>query len=245
MSEYTNLNPSGNTGFDIARLNIAEATPVNLFGYNAVVGSDYETLWNVGGEYPINATEGTLSVVSSASGDSSKRVLIQGVDGEFEAVSQVVTLDATDATTPVVTTQEFLRVNQVILLDGENAGNITITRGASTLGYIAIGEGISQACQYTVPKGYSLYLFRITMNSATANPNKFIRFRNLTQDKDGRVLRVARATSSVSQVQYDRQIPFRINECTFFEFEAQSSSGENEVAMFVECVLLKNPWGRD
>lgn len=245
MSEYTNLNPSGNTGFDIARLNIAEATPVNLFGYNPVVGTDYETLWNVGGKYPINATEGTLSVVSSAAGDSSKRVLIQGVDGEFKAVSQVVTLDATNATTPVVTTQQFMRVNQVIMLDGENAGNITVTRGASTLGYIAIGEGLSQACQYTVPEGYSLYIFRITMNSATANPNKYIRFRNVTQDKNGRVLRVARATSAVSQVQYDRQIPFRINECTYFEFEAQSSSGDNEVAMFIECALLKNPWGRD
>lgn len=245
MSEYTNLNPSGNTGFDIARLNIAEATPVNLFGYNAVVGTDYETLWNVGGKYPINATEGTLSVVSSAAGDSSKRVLIQGVDGEFKAVSQVVTLDATDATTPVVSTVEFMRVNQVILLDGENAGNITVTRGASTLGYIGIGEGISQACQYTVPEGYSLYIFRITLNSATANGNKYIRFRNVTQNKDGRVIRVARATTSVSQVQYDRQIPFRIDECTYFEFEAQSSSSDNEVAVFVECVLLKNPWGRD
>ncbi len=245
MSEYTNLNPSGNTGFDIARLNIAEATPVNLFGYNAVVGTTYETLWNVGGKYPINATEGTLSVVSSAAGDSSKRVLIQGVDGEFKAVSQVVTLDATDATTPVVSTVEFLRVNQVILLDGENAGNITVTRGASTLGYIGIGEGISQACQYTVPEGYSLYIFRITLNSATANGNKYIRFRNVTQNKDGRVIRVARATTSVSQVQYDRQIPFRIDECTYFEFEAQSSSSNNEVAIFVECVLLKNPWGRD
>jgi hypothetical protein len=245
MSEYTNLNPSGNTGFDIARLNIAEATPVNLFGYNAVVGTDYETLWNVGGKYPINATEGTLSVVSSAAGDSSKRVLIQGVDGEFKAVSQVVTLDATDATTPVVTTQQFMRLNQAILLDGENAGNITITRGASTLGYIGIGEGISQACQYTVPEGYSLYLFRINVNSATANPNKYIRFRNVTRTKEGRVIRIARATSATSEVTYDRQIPFRINECTYFEFEAQSSTGENEVAIFIECVLLKNPWGRD
>ena len=245
MSEYTNLNPSGNTGFDIARLNIAEATPINLFGYNPVVGTGYETLWNVGGKYPINATEGTLSVVSSAAGDSSKRVLIQGVDGEFKAVSQVVTLDATDATTPVVSTVEFMRVNQAILLDGENAGNITVTRGASTLGYIAIGEGISQACQYTVPEGYSLYIFRITLNSATANGNKYIRFRNVTQNKDGRVIRVARATTATSQVQYDRQIPFRIDECTYFEFEAQSSSSDNEVAIFVECVLLKNPWGRD
>jgi hypothetical protein len=245
MSEYTNLNPSGNTGFDIARLNIAEATPINLFGYNAVVGTAYETLWNVGGKYPVNDTEGTLSVVSSAAGDSSKRVLIQGVDGEFKAVSQVVTLDATDATTPVVTTQQFMRLNQAILLDGENAGNITITRGASTLGYIGIGEGISQACQYTVPEGYSLYLFRINVNSATANPNKYIRFRNVTRTKEGRVIRIARATSATSEVTYDRQIPFRINECTYFEFEAQSSTGENEVAIFIECVLLKNPWGRD
>ena len=245
MSEYTNLNPSGNTGFDIARLNIAEATPINLFGYNPVVGTGYETLWNVGGKYPINDTEGTLSFVSSAAGDSSKRVLIQGVDGEFKAVSQVVTLDATNATTPVVTTQQFMRVNQAILLDGENAGNITITRGASTLGYIGIGEGISQACQYTVPEGYSLYLFRINVNSATANPNKYIRFRNVTRTKEGRVIRIARATSATSEVTYDRQIPFRINECTYFEFEAQSSTGEKEVAIFIECVLLKNPWGRD
>ena len=85
MSEYTNLNPSGNTGFDIARLNIAEATPVNLFGYNPVVGTTYETLWNVGGKYPINATEGTLSVVSSAAGDSSKRVLMPGISPSLEA----------------------------------------------------------------------------------------------------------------------------------------------------------------
>jgi hypothetical protein len=245
MSEYTNLNPSGNTGFDIARLNIAEATPVNLFGYNPVVGTDYETLWNVGGKYTVSTTEGVLSIVSSAAGDSSKRVLIQGVNAEFEAVSQVVTLDATDATTPVSSTVEFMRVNQVILLDGENAGNITVSKGGATLGYIAIGEGISQACQYTVPYGYSLYIFRINVNSATANPNKFIRFRNVTQNKDGRVIRIARATSATSEVTYDRQIPFRIDECTYFEFEAQSSSGENEVAVFVECVLLKNPWGRD
>jgi hypothetical protein len=56
---------------------------------------------------------------------------------------------------------------------------------------------------------------------------------------------IARATSATSEVAYDRQIPFRIDECTYFEFEAQSSSSDNEVAIFVECVLLKNPWGRD
>lgn len=245
MSEYTNLNPSGDTGFDIARLNIAEATPINLFGYNPVVGLTDETVWNYGGKYPINSSAGLFSIASSASGDSSLRMLVDGVDAEYKKISDIVTLNAIDGTTPVNTNVEFLRINQVILLDGENTGNISITKGGTVYGYLAIGEGITQACQYTVPEGYSLYIFRITMNSATVQPNKYITFYNYTKTAEGRVLRVARATSALSQVQYDRQIPFRVNEKTYFEFEVKSSSGENEVAFFVECVLLKNPWGRD
>ena len=245
MSEYTNLSPTANLGFDIARGNIEEATNVNLFGYNAAVGTSYETLWNVGGQYSYNGTATTMNVASSASGDSSKRVLVQGVDAEFEAISEVVTMDASNATTPVSTVAEFLRVNQIILLDGENAGNITISDNGSTYGYIAIGEGISQACQYTVPKGYSLYLFRINVNSATATGNKYITFRNVTRTAEGRVIRIARATLATTEATYDRQIPFKVEEKTYFEFEAKSSSSSNEVAIFVECVLLKNPWGRD
>lgn len=247
MSEYTNLNPSGNTGFDIARLNIAEATTVNLFGYNPSVNATpgYETLWNFGGKYPINESAGVMSVSSSASGDSSLRVLVDGVDADYEPISEIVTLNAIDATTPVITNAEFLRINQCVTLDGENTGNISIIKSATTYGYIAIGEGNTQACQYTVPAGYSLYVFRITLNSATTNGQKYIRFRNLTKTEAGSVIRTSRATFAVSEVSYNRQIPFRINEKTYFEFEAQSSSSDNEVAIFIECVLLKNPWGRD
>jgi mevalonate kinase len=54
------------------------------------------------------------------------------------------------------------------------------------------------------------------------------------------VLHVAEATFSTSQVSYDRQVPFKIAEKTDFEFQAKSSSGDNEVAVFVECVLIKN-----
>jgi len=245
MSEYTNLNPSGSVGFDIARGNIAEASVVNLFGYNPTVGTTYETLWNFGGKYPVNGTAGVMAVASSNSGDSSQRVLLQGVDSDFEAISEIVTLDAEDATTPVNTSQLFLRINQAIMLDGENDGNISVTKGGSTYGYIGAGEGISQACQYTVPVWYSLYIFRITINSATANPNKYVRLRNVTTSNTGRMIRTARATTATSQVHYDRQIPFRVDEMTHFEFEAQSSSSDNEVGAFVECVLLKNPWGRE
>lgn len=245
MSEYTNLNPSGHTLFDIARGNIAEASVLNLFGYNPDVGTTYETIWNFGGVYSRPASAVVMSVASSDSADTNKRIKITGLDEFYDQVTEIITTDGTDATTPVAGQVEFLRINQVINLDGTHAGNISVTNGGTTYGYIGIGEGISQMCVYTVPADYSLYLFRIDMNSATANPNKYLTLRNKTISKEGLVINTARATSATTQISYDRQVPFRINECTDFEFDIKSSSGSNEVAIFVEAVLLKNAWGRD
>ena len=244
MSEYTNLSPSGHTLFDIARNNIAEASTVNLFGYNPAVGVTYETLWNYGGLYSRPGSAVVMSVASSSAADISKRIRITGLDDEYKQITDIVTLDSSDATTPVNTTESFYRINQVMSLDSTHAGNISVSNGGTVYGYIAAGEGISQACVYTVPENHSLYLFRIDLNSATANPNKYITIRNKTISSSGMVINTARATSSTTQVSYDRQVPFRINQKTDFEFDCVSSSGDNEVAIFIECVLLENPWGR-
>lgn len=45
MSQWDNPSPTSNFLFDIARGNMVGATPVNIFGFNTVVGTDYETLW--------------------------------------------------------------------------------------------------------------------------------------------------------------------------------------------------------
>ena len=119
--------------------------------------------------------------------------------------------------------------------------NITIASGGVTYGYIGAGLGITQACVYTVPADHKLYLFRIDVNSATTNGNKYVTFRNVIVTPAGRELRVAQATFAVSQVSYDRQVPFMIDEKTDFTFEAKSSSSDNEVAIFAEAVLYKNP----
>lgn len=245
MSEYTNLSPSGHFLFDVARNNIAEASALNLFGYNPDVGTAFETIWNFGGTYARPSSAVVMSVSSSASGDTGKQIKITGLDEFYDEVTEIITTDGTDATTPVAGQVEFLRINQVLHLDSTHAGNISVKNGATTYGYIAAGEGISQMCVYTVPADYSLYLFRIDMNSATANPNKYLTLRNKTISKEGLVINTARATSATTQISYDRQVPFRINECTDFEFDVKSSSGSNEVAIFVEAVLLKNPWGRE
>ena len=236
MSQWDNPSPTSNFLFDIARGNMVGATPVNIFGFNTVVGTTYETLWNDGGAYVFPTEAKSMTIVSSAA--DTMPVLINGLDSNYREVTQVVTLTGT---TPVAIPKQILRINSALILSGSNVGNITIASGGVTYGYIGAGLGITQACIYTVPADHKLYLFRIDVNSATANPNKYITFRYVTTTSTGRKLRVAAATFSTSQVSYDRQVPFMIDEKTDFSFEAKSSSGENEVAIFVEAVLYKNP----
>ena len=71
------------------------------------------------------------------------------------------------------------------------------------------------------------------------NPNKYLTYRNTTKTAAGRTLKVAEATWQSGQQSFDRQVPFRIDEKTDFSFEAKSSSGDNEVSIFIEAVLVR------
>jgi len=237
MTEFTNLNPTGNTYFDISREMFRKIRPVNIFGFNIDIATSFETVWTVGGKYTYPSSALTMSVVSTSASDTMD-VLIQGLNENYIEISETVTLNGT---TPVTTSIDFYRINTAVILSGSNVGNINISNGGTTYAQIAAELGITQSCIYTVPADKSLYITRIDSNSATANPNKYITIRNQTRTKTGRVLKVAEATYATSQISYDRQIPFKIGECTDFEFEAKSSSSVNEIAMFVEAVLAENP----
>lgn len=236
MSQWDNPSPTSNFLFDIARGNMVGASAVNIFGFNTVVGDTYETLWNVGGEYVFPTEAKAMTIVSSAA--DTMQVLINGLDADYRELVQVVTLTGT---TPVAIPKSIFRINSAVILSGSNVGNITIASGGVTYGYIQAGLGVTQSCVYTVPESHKLYLFRIDLNSATANPNKYITIHNVVCAANGRKVKVAQATFATSQVSYDRQVPFMIDEKSDFTFEAKSSSGENEVAIFVEAVLYKNP----
>ena len=237
MSQYDNPSPTSNFLFDIARGNVVGASPQNIFGFNTAVGSTFETVWNDGGAYAWPTEAKTMTIVSSSASDT-MQVLIKGLDASYLELDQIVTLTGTGA---VTIPKDIYRVNSAVILSGSNVGDITIASGGVTYGYIGAGLGTTQACIYTVPANHKLYLFRIDCNSATATGSQYVTIRNVIQSSNGRVLRVAEATFAESQISYDRQVPFMIDEKTDFQFEASSSSSTNEVAIFVEAVLYRNP----
>ena len=221
-------------GLDAARGIIGNVEPFNLFGFSRDVGTNFETLWNNGGSYSFLADEQQLSVVSTDAADTMD-LLIEGLDGDYNEVTETITLTGTDA---VTTTNSFLRVNNAIILSGENAGDITGSYTTTDVFFIEEGLGTTQACVYTVPAGHTLYLFRIDLTSGTINANKYLTYRNRLDSENGRVLRVAEATWQTGQQSFDRQVPFPISEKTDFQFEAKSSSGDNEVSIFIEAILV-------
>jgi len=209
---------------------------VNIFGFNRTLGTTFQTLWNQTGSYAFPGSAVTMDVVSSSASDT-MQVLVQGLDADYKSVAAVVTLNGT---TPVTTTQTFLRINSALILAGSNVGNITISNGGTTYGFIEATIGITQACVYTVPAGFALYLFRLDFTSGTVNNNKYLTVRNVVSTSTGRTLRVAEATFQNSQVSFDRQVPFRIAEKTDFQFEGKSSSSTNELSAFIEGILVEN-----
>ena len=224
-----------NVYLDIARGNYSNATAVNIFGFNRSVGTSFETVWNDGGNYVYPTSALTMSVVSTSAADTME-VLIVGLDINYNPISETVTLTGTSA---VTTSAAFFRINSAVILAGSNVGDISINNGGTKYAFIEALIGITQSSVYTVPAGHSLYLARIDANSATTNGQKYLFIRNVVTT-GGRTLRVSEATFSISQVSYDRQVPFKIAEKSDFHFEAKSSSSTNEISMFMEAVLIKD-----
>ena len=240
MYQYNPTRPTTEFLFDVAKGNIWDTTPVNIFGFNRAVGTSFETIWNNGASYAYPSSGVAMSVASSASGDTGLQVKVTGLDSTYTEVTETLTTDASDGTTAVTGSVLFYRINSAIILNGNATGNISITNGGTTYAYIEATLGTTQSSVYTVPAGHSLYLFRIDVNSATANGNQYLVIRNVVTNSAGRTLKVAEATFSESQVSYDRQVPFKIAEKTDFHFEAKSSASSNEVAIFIEAILVRD-----
>ena len=220
---------------EIAHRRVAGAQQIQLFGCNRTIETAYETVWNDGGAlYTFPASALTMTVVSSSASDTMP-ILIQGLDTSYEPIDEIVTLTGT---TPVTTSTQFYRINAVTILSGNNVGNISITNGGTKYAYIEAAHGTNQAIVYTTPARHSLYVFTAQFTSGTVNPNKYLTSRGVTRSSTGRIIRFWESTFQ-RDVTFDIAVPFRVPPKTDFSIEAKSSSGTNELSIYIGGVLIE------
>lgn len=159
------------------------------FGINTAVGTSNETIWIGSSAYtfPTSATTTTVSSSSAAdtsAGDGARTVLIDGLNADYERVTEVASLNGQ---TGVTLANEYLRVNRITVLtagaNGTASGSIYVGTGTVTTGVPAavinqtgVLSNESESAIYTVPAGYTAFINRWTMSSGNSTANAHTRF---------------------------------------------------------------------
>jgi hypothetical protein len=138
-------------------------------------------VWEGAGLYPFLSAASILEVLSSsandtAAGTGARTFTINGLDGNFNPVSEVVTLNGV---TPVQTVKSYLRVNSFAIASAGsgnvNAGDVTlrVTGAGSTQAIARALYGFSKSAIYTVPTGFTLLIndlfFAVAGNGSATN----------------------------------------------------------------------------
>lgn len=232
--------------YDYETLRIARglesyAQPLNIFGYNATVGTSYVPLWENTTTYTY-PTQALIMTVTSNAADAGAVIKIIGLDIGYNPISEVVTLDASGTTT---TQTAFFRINTVVCINanGIPSGNpvfdVTISNSGTTYAKMLGGTGKNQASIYTVPAGHCFYLMRIDAFCATAlQNNREIFFRNFVTTSTGVSFRVAE-TSFLTTMNIQRRIPFKYDEKSDIQFQLKADGGTQFMSVFGEGILVK------
>lgn len=223
--------------------------PVQKFGRNPDLDTlDGEVLiWHTGTTYPYQTSAQTLEVLSSdandaAAGTGAQKVLVSGLDENWDIQHEEVTLDGVSA---VATTSTFVRVYRAKVTDvgsgNINAGDITIrvSPGGSTLATLPAGEGSTFLSLFPIPRNYEgfLYDYEVTTDAAL---NSEITARVRTREF-GKAFRTAAQflVNKESPARYTYRIPIRLSPKTDLAFTAESSN--NDRTVYCQFTLLLVP----
>lgn len=208
----------------------------NIFGYQESATTAFRALWGKASAYVFPSSAQQMQVKSS-SGSDTMDLLILGLDSNYDEISETVTLTGTSV---VTTTKSFLRLNDAIILSGNNVGTIDLgddLAGSATFyKSIRAGDGRCQDSFYTVPRDHCFLLYRIDAFSSDGTSSKVAFFRNVVTNPSGRTLAVAR-TGFRDNMHIMRQMPFKYDEMTDIQLQGATDSGVHEISVFGEGVL--------
>jgi len=260
MAQISSITKVGKTEpfeLQVARGQISWHYPQFKFGFNPDVDNALETVWAEGGLYGYLSAASVLKVSSSstddaAAGTGARTVQLYGLDADYNEINEIVTLNGQ---TSVNSVNSFLRINRMVIRSagsGEiNAGVIyagtgTVTSGVPANKYatIAIGDGQTLMALWTVPAGYTAYLFQTDLTAACTTSNKLLNVRIVSrpfgevfQIKDKFGMGVEGET--VTQLY---QYPLKFEEKTDLEVRAIGDAGSAniQVSAGLDILYIKN-----
>jgi len=224
----------------VARGQIPYHSVVNIYGYQSTVGASFIPIWenNTAYTYPASA----ISMLMTGTGSDTAKVQINGLDANYNPITETVTLNGS---TGVATTNNYFRVNGLVVVSGNPAANVTLTSSdgntSNTYAKIVTGIGKSQNTWYTVPANNTFYLTRSQVfSTATAIASTgYNSYQVVTISSTG-VQQVLTKRPFTGNFEIRRVVPTAYVAGTDIQWQANTNSGNSTVAVSLEGYLVKN-----
>lgn len=250
----------------VGRGQITMHQPYFRFGWANSIGTTPQTVSTVvaaGSAYVYPASATAMKVSSSSSNDTAggfgaRTLLVAGLDSDYNAISEIVTLNGF---LQVTTTKSYLRVTYTEILStgagSGQSGTIYVGTGSASLGVPTTVYWRSETSYnnwsfagFTVPAGYTAYVssYTITSQSTTASINvslglvvyEFGNGSSTTAQGFPEYQSTARLTSNST---FDRHFdyPLAVAEKSDVELRVWATTGSAvNVTGEVQYVLIKN-----
>jgi len=223
----------------LARGQIQRHTSVFKFGFNLDVNGTEETVWDAGGIYTYPASALTMTLTSAAGAtDNGVEVTVIGLDTNWDEVTQTVTLAGAGTATLATALRRVYRA--YVSGSTESTGVVTIASGGTTYAQIAVSDQQTLMTVYTVPAGYTAYLYKGTVSVGTTNVNQYVTARLKIRTFGGVMRTASKVTLSNGFIDFDFGVPIAVTEKSDIETRAVSSGANNAVSATLTIVLISN-----
>lgn len=220
--------------------NTAQDYHIHKFGSNSEVSnSSHETIWSKGGLYPWSSLDDaeTIYVKSTSSSDTGS-IVVEGLDENWNRITQTKTMTGTTAVTLDSTMRRVFRMEYSDTTN--NAGTITarVTSGSGTIvAQVEAGDNQTLMCVYTVPVGYVGHLLQYSFSCEKGS--------------DAQIDMVTREPGSVFKIKSEMEsfetpftqafpVPLVIQPKTDIDFRALApASGGKKVYLNFDLVMQK------
>jgi hypothetical protein len=227
---------------NVARGKVRGASSIHKFG--ATPSQSINTtasVWDKGDTlYPWSAfdTAGVLVVAQVGSDDNGKILTVQGLDDDFNLISEDFTLSSSGTVTG---TETFKRVYRGFISDGGNVGQINVSRGGTQVLRIIAGAGQTLMAVYTVPAGYTGYLYQgIASAQSGADATGFMYVRYNTVGTTFRVAHTFEVSGDGGPYNYNFSFPQVLTEKTDIDVRLTTRSNNGRFTAAFDILLIKN-----
>jgi hypothetical protein len=240
----------------VARGQIQGHRNVTVFGFNPDVDTAQVSVWPLPSliTFPAAALQMTVSSTSAddtAAGTGARTVVVQGLDANYNEVTETVTMNGQTA---VTMSASLLRVNYAYVATAGSgnsaAGDIYIGTGTVTAGVPATAYDIikfdynnTTTGSYTVPASYTAYVSQGLFSAGQTGGSNQVQGRLLTRGTNN--IRMTAAITSLNNgvADYVFEYPLAVPEKTTIEATAIGSSTNNAVSSMFILLLVKNSTG--